>query len=345
MSNFEAGLAELAPGTWAYMQPDGSWGLNNAGLITDGEASLLVDTLFDLAHTDRMLRVMRDAVPASKTIGTVVNTHANGDHCWGNQLVRDAQIVASSTALQEMIDLPPKKVALLRKAAAFVDAMGPLGSALATMFAAVGLTKVQDLKDARPFVEHAFGRFEFEGIELVPPSKTFEGELQLKVGDREVQLIELGPAHTEGDIIAWVPDKKTVYTGDLLFMEAHPIVWAGPVDNWVAALDRITALEPAHVVPGHGRLTDLSGVETQRRYLRACLEETTRRYEAGLSVWDATVDLAATGLDEFGDWPERERLAVNVDTIYRELDEKAGKRVKMPDPVDLFARMARLSTV
>lgn len=92
---YTRGLHDLGNGCYAYLQPDGSWGWSNAGLIADGEESLLVDTLFDLPMTAEMLAAMRDAVPAASSIGTLVNTHANGDHVFGNKLVGEAEIIAS----------------------------------------------------------------------------------------------------------------------------------------------------------------------------------------------------------------------------------------------------------
>ena len=83
-------LEDLGAGLYAWLQPDGSWGYSNAGLVTDGDESLLVDTLFDLPLTREMLAAMADATPAATKIDTLVNTHANGDHCYGNQLVGDA---------------------------------------------------------------------------------------------------------------------------------------------------------------------------------------------------------------------------------------------------------------
>ena len=74
-------LCEIGAGLFAYVQ-HGSWGYSNAGLITSHGASLLVDTLYDLALTRSMLDEMRRATPLSSTPDTVVNTHANGDHCW-----------------------------------------------------------------------------------------------------------------------------------------------------------------------------------------------------------------------------------------------------------------------
>src|SRR5580658_2181388 len=86
---YDKGLHEVADGVWAYLQPDGGWGWSNAGLVTGGGHALLVDTLFDLKLTAEMLDDMRRTTPEATRIGTVVNTHANGDHCFGNELVSD----------------------------------------------------------------------------------------------------------------------------------------------------------------------------------------------------------------------------------------------------------------
>ena len=123
---YEKGLQDLGNGAYAWLAPDGSWGWSNAGLIVDGEKSLLVDTLFDLRLTREMLDAMRDAEPrATSRIGTLVNTHANGDHCHGNQLVEGAEIIASAAAAEEMAALPPEAMAGLMKAMA--EDASPLG--------------------------------------------------------------------------------------------------------------------------------------------------------------------------------------------------------------------------
>ena len=117
MTTYQQGAHEIADDTWAYLQPDGGWGWSNAGLITDGDAALLVDTLFDLELTATMLEELRAVTPAAATIGTLVNTHANGDHCYGNQLVSGADIVASNASAREMDDVPPAMLAALLTAA------------------------------------------------------------------------------------------------------------------------------------------------------------------------------------------------------------------------------------
>src|SRR3546814_14626478 len=99
--NFKKGLHEIGDGMWAYVQPDGSWGWSNAGLIVDGDQTLLVDTLFDLKLTGQMLTAMRDAVPAAARIGTLVNPHANGDHPFGNSLVEGARIITTASVADQ----------------------------------------------------------------------------------------------------------------------------------------------------------------------------------------------------------------------------------------------------
>jgi cyclase len=307
--NFTQGLHEIGPQTYAYLQPDGSWGFSNAGLVTDAEASLLVDTLFDLDLTRRMLGAM-SAVTARSPIKTVVNTHANGDHCWGNELVADAEIIASAACAEEMLELDPAVLA------AFVEADG--------------------LGEAGDYLKQIFGRFDFSGITLTPPTRTFEGELNLLVGDREVRMMEVGPAHTRGDLLIEVPDARTVFTGDILFIGGTPIVWAGPITNWVAACDRILAMDVEIVVPGHGPVTDKDGVRSVRNYLVHVDREAALRFEQGLTAEEAARDIA---LGDFSGWGEAERLAVNVSTKYRELSDGAYA----PDIVELFSMMAKLS--
>src|SRR5262245_41272738 len=112
---YDKGLQEDGDGCLAYLQPDGGWGWSNAGLVVGDGQSLLIDTLFDLKLTRDMLAAM-EVHTASSPITHLVNTHANGDHCYGNQLVGGAEIIASSAAADEMGDVPPSLLADLNKA-------------------------------------------------------------------------------------------------------------------------------------------------------------------------------------------------------------------------------------
>jgi cyclase len=303
---YSRGLRELGDGLFAFLQPDGGWGMSNAGLVVADGSSLLIDTLFDLDLTREMLDAMR-SLTAARPIRSVLNTHGNGDHCYGNQLLpAEAEIVASVAAAEEMQRVPPALMQALKDAD-----FDP---------------------DLSAFVRHAFGAFRFDDIELRLPSRTFTGSLTLEVGGRRIELLELGPAHTGGDVIAYVPDARAVFTGDILFVDGTPIMWAGPVSNWLAACARIEALDVETIVPGHGPVTDKRGPREVRRYLEFVRDEATARQRSGMSATEAALDI---DLGEFAEWRDPERIMVNVDSIYRELDP--DHEVAIP-PV-LLARM------
>jgi glyoxylase-like metal-dependent hydrolase (beta-lactamase superfamily II) len=332
-------LREVGDGTFAYLQSNPSWGWANAGLVTSEGESLLVDTLYDLNLTRRMLDEMRRRTPAAEDIDTVVNTHANGDHCWGNQLLRDADIVASRRASEEMREVSPALMSALVSAARVAVGLGSTAQRAAGLLGRVGIGRALAFGDAAQFIVEKFGGFEFAGIELCPPTTTFDGSLTLRVGDKEVNLVEVGPAHTRGDAIVHVPADRTVFTGDILFVDSHPIAWDGPVSNWIAACDRLLSLDVDTVVPGHGPITDKGGVQRVKDYWQTLVDEVGARFKAGLSVEDAAIDIARKSLGSFASWGDRERVAVNVDTLYRELRGDRSRR----DPLALLARMARFS--
>ncbi len=304
------GLHEVGSGCFAWLQPDGSWGWSNAGLVTDGGASLLVDTLFDLRLTAEMLAAMADADPAAAKIDTLVNTHGNGDHCYGTALVKDAEIVVSQACAEEMKELPASVLASLLENA---DGMGEAGA----------------------FFRRIFGRFDFQGIEPVEPTRTFEGEIELRVGNKPIRLLQVGPAHTRGDVLVISPADRVVFTGDILFIEGTPILWEGPVENWIRACETIETMDVDVVVPGHGPVTDRSGARAVREYLVYIRDEARQRFDAGLSAADAARDIALGG---YASWSDAERIAVNVDTLYREF---RGSDERTP-VVELFTRMAEL---
>jgi cyclase len=308
---FQKGLFETGNGIYAYLQPDGGWGWSNAGLITDGGESLLVDTLFDASLTRDMLKTMADAAGVgADDIGTIVNTHANGDHTHGNGCCEHAEVIASEASAMEMAELPAPALAAIMDQA---KEMGPAGQYLVDIF----------------------GSFDFTDVVEKHPTQTFSGEYSVQVGDKKVDLIEVGPAHTAGDVLVHVPEDKTIFTGDILFIEGTPIMWAGPVANWIAACDRIIDLKAETIVPGHGPITDIHGVRRVQDYLRYIDQEARKRYDAGLSVRDAAHDI---NLGDFASWGDSERIAVNVSTLYREYASDTAP----PDVVQLFGLMAEL---
>jgi glyoxylase-like metal-dependent hydrolase (beta-lactamase superfamily II) len=309
--SYTRGLHQLGNGLYAYLQPDGGWGMSNSGLIRDGDQSLLIDTMIDAPLTRAMLDAIQDATGLKTTdIKRVVNTHGDGDHTNGNFLLKHAEIIASEAAARDMANRPPQHWAEFKKKAASIP--GEHGE----------------------FLREITVPFDFGSCELFPPTRTFSGELRLKVGDKDIHLIQVGPAHTEGDVLVYCPQDRVVFTGDILFINGTPIMWTGPVRGWINACERIMALDVDIVVPGHGPVTDKRGAAQVRDYLMYVDREARKRYDAGLSVAQAVEDIP---LGQYEDWIDGERIVVNVQRLY---DEYSGS--SPGDRTQLFEMMAKI---
>jgi glyoxylase-like metal-dependent hydrolase (beta-lactamase superfamily II) len=307
MVPFTKGLHEIGDDVFAYLQPTGSWGYSNAGLLAGDGTSLLIDTLIDLKLTREMLSAMRQ-ITETKPIDTLINTHANGDHCWGNQLVPErADIYTTVATAEEMRLVSPQMIE--------------------------GLKHTAD-PELKPFVDIAFGDFSLDEINPRMPDHTFTDSLSLTIGGREVRVRDLGPAHTDSDSIVYMPDSQVVFTGDLVFVEGTPIAWSGPVGNWIRACEELCTLDAKIVVPGHGPVTDKDGVRTVKRYFEHVQREAHSRQDAGMGSLEAAFDI---DLGELADLADSERIVVTVDTIYRDRDATAPER----DPIVLFREMGR----
>jgi cyclase len=303
---FDGGLTALAEDTWAWLQPNGGLGESNAGLIVGDGSSLIVDTLWDERLTAAMLTAY---VPVCERAGAPIrhlfNTHGDGDHWYGNGLLgAGVEIVATAPAIEQMRAEPPSMLTRLAPAAQIAGLVGRLPLL-------PGAGHLRGLGGFRAMLS----AYEFGGIEPRIPEHSFDDEQTLDVGGRRVELSFVGPAHTTGDAIAWVPDTRTVFAGDILFSGVMPIMWAGPVGNWIVALERIEALEPEAVVGGHGPVGGVDEVRALRDYwiwLRDCV-----RAEGG----DVDAGKLAERLihsDEFApwrDWPNPERTLVNIARI------------------------------
>ncbi len=321
---FEGGLHEVADRVLAWLQPNGDWGESNAAIVVGRGEALLVDTLWTPALTRRML----DAVAArvQVPIATVVNTHSDGDHVWGNQLLTGAEIVATRTAAQIIREEAPAPLQRMRGLAPILRRVPPtatFGAYMAWMLAP----------------------FDFSEVTVTGPGREFEGGLELRIGGREVRLQEVGPAHTPGDLIVHVPDERVVIAGDVMFVGVHPVMWAGPAANWIGALDRILALEPAVVVPGHGPIATVAEVQALRDYLAWLETVALPRLGSDEAPREIATTLARSA--EFRDapwsgWLGPERMVITIATIDRHRRGSAGP-VSSRQRARLFSQVAAVA--
>lgn len=299
----QSGLTQLGDGVWAFLRPSGGWGEANTGLVVaPGAASLVVDTMWDVAWAKRVADVQQPLV-VDAPITEAVNTHSDGDHWWGNDtLPTGTRITTSAEALEGMHeDLPPAALTVMAATGEMIGRIpGPIGAAGSYLARVRG--------DAR--FPRRTPRF---------PDHTFDETHRLTIGDRAVDLERLGPCHTAGDLVVHVPDAGVVFTGDMLFIGTTPILWHGPLENWIAALDRLLAWEADVYVPGHGPLCGTTEILELREYWVWLRDAGRAQYDSGNGIRQAARELARSKeFDRWNHWSSPERIVLSLSTLFHQ---------------------------
>ena len=154
-----------------------------------------------------------------------------------------------------------------------------------------------------------FPNVQWGNLEIAPPFVTFQERLSLYVDDLKVEALYVGPAHTSNDVVLWVPERKLLFSGDILFNGGTPFVIAGSVAGSLKALDTLRALGAEIIVPGHGPVCGAEVIDDMAAYLRFVQELARRSFEAGLSPLESAREAE---LGRFAGWHDAERLAGNL---------------------------------
>ena len=186
----------------------------NTGVIIGDDAVMVVDTQATPVMAQDVIRRIREVT--DKPIKYVLMSHYHAVRVLGASAYQPQQIIAS----QDTHDLIVERGA-------------------------------QDMKSE---IER-FPRL-FQAVETIPgltwPTMTFKGEMTVWLGKLEVKLIQLGRGHTKGDTIAWLPQQKILFSGDLVEFDATPYAGDAYFKDWPATLDKIAAMKPVALVPGRG---------------------------------------------------------------------------------------------
>jgi cyclase len=272
-------LHDVAPGVYAWVQPDGSWFLNNAGAIHGGDGVVLIDTCATAARTHRFLGAVADATGGAP-IRLAVNTHWHGDHTFGNALLPASTVLISHEHTRTDI---------------LADTM--LSAELPPIWSP---TPDWGLSQTRA------------------PTVVLSRDLTIFAGDQRIELHHPGhEAHTQGDVIAWLPQQRVLFTGDLLFHHVTPLVLQGSLTGALRSVDWLRQFPATRIIPGHGPLindTELDEVlHAQTRYYQL-IQHTAR---AGLAAGNTPLQAARhCDLGEFATWPDSHRIVLNLHRAY-----------------------------
>lgn len=280
---------EVADGVFAWVQPDGSWWLNNSGIVVGGDTVVAVDATSTERRTRTLLAAIGEASAAP--VRTLVNTHHHGDHTNGNCLFAGATVVGHRNCRDNVL----------------AQTIGGL--------------------------EAVFGDVEWGDLSIRAPEVVFDERLDVYAGERVVELHYIGgPAHTTGDVVAWLPDERVLFSGDLVFNGGTPFVLMGSVIGAIEALERVCRFDAQTIVPGHGAVCGPEALDVVDRYLRLVAEAAVGAVAAGLTPLDAARQVQ---LGEFAELHDSERIVGNLHRAMAELGE-----VPRGGPIDVPAAFA-----
>lgn len=268
---------ELTPGVYAYIQPDGGWMVNNAGVIADPSGrAVLIDTLATEARTRAFLNEV--AALGHGAPRMLVNTHHHPDHTYGNGfLPAETTVIGHDLCREDVIR--------------------------------AGLEAVEVITEP-----------DYGNLVLRPPEVTFSDAMTLHLASRPVHLRHLGPAHTRGDVVAWLPEEKVLFTGDLAFAGGQPFMLEGSATGFRSALGSLRALEPDILVPGHGPVCRGEGVRVLLDALTAYTDLVIDVAAEGHAAGRTPLEAATIHRNhDYAAWAEPERFVGNVHRAYAEL--------------------------
>jgi cyclase len=154
-------------------------------------------------------------------------------------------------------------------------------------------------------------------VELVPPFLTYQDQVKVYVDDLACQVKYIGtPAHTTNDSVVWIPERKVLFSGDLLFNGGTPFMLQGSIAGALVALESLTAFGAETIVPGHGGVCGPGVIDTVAGYFRFVQTTAVAGESAGLTPLEAARE---TDLGGYADWLDAERIVGNLHRAYAEV--------------------------
>jgi glyoxylase-like metal-dependent hydrolase (beta-lactamase superfamily II) len=228
------GLTRVADNVFSYVDVKNASPANsfaaNAGIVIGRDGILVVDTLISAKEARRFIADIGKV--SDRPIRYVVDTHSHLDHAFGN------------------------------------GAFASLGAAIISQEndrKNLGAKGEATLKNAKGY---GLSDEDLAGTVITLPTITFSERMTIDLGGEMAELIFVGPSHTDGSALVWLPGRKILFTGDILFTDFHPFMGDSDVAGWVKCLDFILSLDVTTIIPGHGPLSGKKDIEEMKAYIQ-----------------------------------------------------------------------------
>ena len=309
-------MQKLADGVYAAIrrEPVGLGVDANNLFVIDNEGVVVVDTNFGATSTREVVSALRQIT--DKPVTHVINTHPHDDHVLGNQVYRELFPRAEFIAHAFTRDYLPGKglAARQRQVAALPEFRSQLEQLLKDGKTASGRTLTEEERAGYSSDVSLISRYlaDAPSFQIVLPTIAVTDRLTLHRGAHDIEVRVLGGSHTAGDLVVFLPKERILATGDLV-VAPIPLVGSDQshIGPWISSLDRIAALQPAVIVPGHGPvMRDLNYVKQMARLFRAIHDLTEAAVVRGETL-------------------EQARKAVNLDELQREFAGESALRMSL----------------
>lgn len=254
----------------------GPEGRTNAGFVVWDDGVLVVDSLYGPTLSLELMQQVRSVT--DRPVRYVVDTHAHWDHAFGNQYYEPAVMIGHENCRRSLAEH-------------------------ADYQREFGLTRRPELAE------------EFRKVRLIPPVVSFREFMCLHPGGRAIELHYLGPAHTAGDTIVWLPEERVAFAGDVFVNGRSGFAGDGYPRSWVEALRRLEGFAAETFVPGHGDLGTLPNVVALRAWMHDCVQTIARARAKGLDAERAQQELQLTVPEG---WPNPQGGMDLIAPFYRE---------------------------
>lgn len=306
----------LAEGVYGAIHTEGGAAICNAGLIDLGGLLVVFDTFLTPQAARDLKQFALDTL--GKVPEIVINSHYHNDHVWGNQEFDSAEII-SSIRTRELFDTE--------------------GNLEFAWYQAHAVEKLEFYRGRLQQVETDNDKISllglvgyYEGLvkalphlSICKPGLTFERRLALHGEIRSAELIAFEGAHTDSDVVLFLPADGILFMSDLLFIRSHPYLSEGDPHKILAVLEELLAFDVNTYVPGHGPIGTREDVTKLVDYVKFCIDTAEEFAQAGSSLEEL---LKMTIPEKFRDWRMPQMFPGNLESIYQKKRDHLGISVK-----------------